>query len=117
MILLSNSVIKAPCNLKAQQGDTFYRDYTFTDEDDVALDLSTYSFALKVKNNTGTTVLQWVNADFINTATGVYSITKTPTQMAAVEPGVYSYDLQVTYPSTEVRTWIYGQFIIEQQTT
>lgn len=115
--MISNSVIKAPLNLKAQQGDTFSRQFSFLNSDDEPLDLSASTFKLTVRDNSGTTILEWVNSDFSIISTGVYSIGKTATQMQSVEPGVYSYDLQVTNSSSESRTWLYGQFIIEQQST
>lgn len=114
--MLSNSVIKAPLNLKAQQGDTFTRKFSFT-KDSLPLDLSGYQLKLSVKDLLGVTVLEWLNADFTLISTGVYTITKTATETAAVFPGVYAYDLQITTPTGEQRTWVYGQFIIEQQTT
>lgn len=115
--MISNSVIKAPLNLKAQQGDTFSRQFSFLNEEDVAIDLSSSTFKLTIKDNSGTTILEWLNSDFSLISTGVYSIGKTATQMQSVNPGVYSYDLQVTNSSSETRTWIFGQFIIEQQST
>ena len=114
--MLSNSVIKAPLTLKAQQGDTFSRQFSFLDDADAPIDLTGYSLKLTVKDAAGATVLEWVNADFGLISTGVYSIAKTAAQMN-ITPGVYSYDIQITYPSSEVRTWVYGQFIIEQQST
>ena len=114
--MVSNSVIKAPLNLKAQQGDTFTRKFTFT-KDSLPLDLTGYELKLSVKDLIGATVLEWLNADFILSTTGVYTITKTATQTGATYPGVYCYDLQITTPTGEQRTWMYGQFIIEQQTT
>lgn len=117
--MISNSVYKAQLTIKAQQGDTFSRQFTFQYDDgsDTPVDLTDHELKLTVRNNAGTSILEWLNSDFTLISTGVYSIAKTATQMAAVAPGVYSFDLQVKYPTNESRTWIYGQFIIEQQTT
>ena len=113
--MISNSVIKAPLTIKAQAGDTFTRQFSIK-KNDVAFDLSTYSLKLSVKNTESTIILEWLNAAFELISTGVYKITKTATEMN-VAAGVYSYELQITYPTSEQRTWLYGQFIIEQQTT
>lgn len=113
--MISNSVIKAPLNIRVQAGDTLTRRFTFT-QGGSPLDLSGYSLKLQVKDTSGTQLFVWVNADFTLISTGVYEITKSATLMN-VTPDNYIYDLQITYPSAEQRTWMYGNFEIYNQTT
>ncbi len=115
--MISNSIIKAALKVRVQTGDSFTRRFTFTDVDGIPLDLSLHSFKLSVKDVEGAIILEWLNADFIPVSMGVYDISKTATQMN-IEPGSYTYDLQVTYPNNgEQRTWIFGNFEAYNQTT
>lgn len=115
--MISNSVIKAGLKFRVQAGDSFTRRFTFTDADGAAIDLSEHSFKMQVKDVEGTVLLEWLNAEFIPwLSTGVYEIYKTADEMD-VTPGTYTYDLQVTYPGEEVRTWMFGNFEILNQTT
>lgn len=114
--MISNSIIKAALKVRVQTGDSFTRRFTFTNVDGIPLDLSLHSFKLSVKDVEGTVILEWVNTDFILVSMGIYDISKTAAEME-IEPGAYTYDLQVTYPSGEQRTWIFGNFEAYNQTT
>jgi len=113
--MISNSVIKAPLNIRVQAGDTFTRRFTFI-QDDAPLDLTGYELKLQVKDTSGTQLFVWLNADFTLISTGIYQVTKSAAAMN-VTPDNYIYDLQITYPSGEQRTWMYGNFEIYNQTT
>jgi len=43
---------------------------------------------------------------------GVITLTMTPAQTAAIQPGEYKYDLQTTSPSGAIKTWVEGTFNI-----
>lgn len=113
----SNSNIAAILNIQCRKGDTFERQFTFTDEDGVAIDLTTYTVVLTVKDTAGATILTISGGDWSGTpATGQLTATKSATTMGAVAAGTYNYDMQVTVNSTKV-TWLAGKFIVDAEVT
>lgn len=99
-------------NIHAEAGADFTRRFKFLDTDGTALDLTGYSLLMQVRDVERTLILEWVNADFDLLGTGAYEIAKTGVEMD-VEPGEYSYELQVTYPLEETFTWVFGNFQIQ----
>ena len=63
-----------------------------------------------------------INLEATNTATGKIKITIPAAYMAALEPGTYSYDLQVRKKVwvglvAEITTWLYGSFVVNADVT
>jgi len=115
----SNSSIAAFCTIQARKGDTFTREFTFTNMDTAApLDLTSYTLVLTVKDTAGTTILTISGADWdtTNAAIGEVSCTKSAGTMGALTAGSYNYDLQATVGGNKV-TWLQGKFIIDSDIT
>ncbi len=115
----SNSSIAALCTIQARKGDTFTREFTFTNMDTAApIDLTSYTLVLTVKDTAGSTILTISGADWdlTNAAIGEVSCTKSATAMGAVTAGSYAYDLQATVGTSKV-TWLQGKFIIDSDIT
>lgn len=111
----SNSSIAGICTIQCRKGDTFSRDFEFTNADTgAALDMTNYTLTLTVKNSGGTAVLTFSGGDWSGTASaGLFTASKSAAAMAAVAAGVYAYDLQVTLPAGEIVTWLQGRFIVD----
>jgi hypothetical protein len=113
----SNSNIAALLNIQCRKGDTFERQFTFKDEDGAAIDLSSYTITMTVKDSAGTTVLTFSGGDWTGTpSAGQLTATKSATAMGATTPGTYTYDLQATVGTSKV-TWLAGKFIIDAEVT
>ena len=111
----SNSSVAALCTIQCRKGDTFTREFTFTNADTGApIDLSSHTLLLTVKDSAGTTILTISGADWdlTNAALGEVSCTKSTGTMAAITAGSYAYDLQATVSGNKV-TWLQGKFIID----
>lgn len=115
----SNSSIAALCTIQCRKGDTFSRDFAFTNADTgAALDMTGYALVLTVKNTAGTAVLTFSGDDWSGTASaGLFTATKSAATMAGVAAGAYAYDLQVTVPGGQIVTWLQGRFIVDTDIT
>lgn len=115
----SNSSIAALCTIQCRKGDTFSRDFAFTNsETGAALDMTSYVLVLTVKNSAGTAVLTFSGADWSGTASaGLFTASKSAATMAGVAAGAYAYDLQVTVPGGQIVTWLQGRFIVDTDIT
>lgn len=113
----SNSNIAAILNIQCRKGDTFERQFTFTDENGVAIDLSSYTVVLTVKDAAGSTIMTISGGDWSGTpSAGQLTATKSATTMGAVTAGTYNYDLQATVGISKV-TWLAGKFIVDAEVT
>jgi len=101
-----------------KKGDTYVVSYSFYEDEceDTPLDVSTYSFKLQAKNTSGTVVIEWLNADFVQISTNTRKITLTPTTTAGYTAGEYTYELEVTI-STNKYTWMQGYVEVQNQVT
>jgi hypothetical protein len=115
----SNSSIAALCTIQCRKGDTFSRDFAFTNSDTgAALDMTSYVLVLTVKNSAGTAVLTISGGDWSGTASaGLFTATKSAATMAGVAAGAYAYDLQVTVPGGQIVTWLQGKFVVDTDIT
>ena len=91
---------------------SFYEDECETDP----LDVSTYSFKLQAKNTSGTVMIEWLNADFVQIDSHTRKVTLTPVTTATYTAGEYTYELEVTI-STNKYTWMQGYVEVQNQVT
>ena len=110
-------------DVTTRKGDTFTLELTFKDEDGVVIDLSSgYEWMMQVReSDTSTSAL--IDGDsnddlandfgFTGTNTGLLTITASAATMAAIEGGIYVYDLQSSQGAV-VTTWMYGIFKINE---
>lgn len=104
-------------DITCRRGDTFELELTFTDDNGDAIDLSSYSWKMDVKE-TDTSAADIISDDdfsYLDTQVlnGILKIKASATTMAAVPGGTYVYDLQSTEGQT-VKTWVYGIFKVNE---
>ena len=101
-----------------KKGDTYVVSYSFYEDEceESPIDVSTYSFKLQAKNTSGTVMIEWLNATFVQIDNHTRKVTLTPTQTAAYTAGEYTYELEVTI-STNKYTWMQGYVEVQNQVT
>jgi len=102
-------------DITCRRGDTFTLEFTFSDDAGAAIDLTSYTWKMDVKETDTSSgdIIADNSFTYSGTAQGVLTITATATVMAAVEGGLYVYDLQ-SNSSGSVKTWVYGLFKINE---
>ena len=102
-------------DITCRRGDTFTLEFTFSDDAGDALDLTSYTWKMDVKETDTSSgdIIADNSFTYSGTALGVLTITATAAVMAAVEGGLYVYDLQ-SNSSGSVKTWVYGLFKINE---
>lgn len=102
-------------DITCRKGDTFKLEFTFTDSDGDAIDISSYSWKMDVKETDTSSGDILGDADFSYTgiSSGKLTVTATAATMAGITSGLYVYDLQSTNSGT-VKTWVYGLFKINE---
>jgi hypothetical protein len=101
-----------------KKGDTYVISYSFYEDqcEETPIDVSTYSFKLQAKNTSGTVIIQWLNADFVQINNYTRKVTLTPTTTAGYTAGEYTYELEVTISSNKY-TWMQGYVEVQNQVT
>lgn len=101
-----------------KKGDTYVITYAFYEDEceDTPLDVSTYSFKLQAKNSAGTTMIQWLNADFAVINNYTRKVTLSPATTAGYTAGEFVYELEVTISSNKY-TWMQGYIEVQNQVT
>lgn len=111
-------------DIVCRRGDTFKMVLNVRDSSGAVVNVSGSVFTYKMEvreTDTATGTVIPTNATgfvFAGTASGVLTVTVTSTTMAAVNSGLYVYDLQTTRISDSfVQTWLYGTFLINEDVT
>ena len=101
-----------------KKGDTYVISYSFYEDqcEDTPLDVSTYSFKLQAKNSSGTVMIEWLNALFVQIDNHTRKVTLSPVTTATYTAGEYTYELEVTI-STNKYTWMQGYVEVQNQVT
>lgn len=102
-------------DITCRKGDTFKLEFTFTDDDGDAIDISSYTWKMDVKE-TDTSSGDIIADDaftYAGTSQGKLTISTTAAVMSGISGGLYVYDLQSTN-SGEVKTWVYGIFKVNE---
>lgn len=102
-------------DITCRKGDTFKVEFTFTDDDGDALNLTSYTWKMDVKETDTSSGDVIGDASFVysGTSEGKLTISATAATMAGVDGGNYVYDLQSNNGGT-VKTWLYGIFKINE---
>lgn len=102
-------------DITCRRGDTFSLEFTFTDDDGDAIDLSSYTWKMDVKetDTSSSDVIADDSFTYSGNNEGKLTVAATAATMAAVSGGLYVYDLQSTSSGT-VKTWVYGIFKINE---
>ena len=114
-----NLDIASRLDITCRRNDTFSLDMDWTDVNDSAIDLTTYTFKMEVRRNatSGTALLTFNNAEFTTKdANGNLTVVKAASSMT-LKGGTYVYDLQATHSNGTVQTWLTGDFVIVEDIT
>jgi len=97
-----------------RRGDTYTHLVTEYQDDGTPSNLtgSTFLVQLKLDPTDATPAVQFTTT-IINAATGEWQFSLTPVQTAALEPGLYFYDVQRTYSDGVVNTRFEGEAEVE----
>ena len=97
-----------------KRGDTFDQ-VTFTiNIDGVPLDLTGATIRMQLRKSAGAPVAFTPELSIINAASGEFAIDE---QIIDIPACVYKYDIEIELDSGEVKTWIYGNFTINDDIT
>ena len=107
--------------ISIDQGATYSLALTYKDSAGAAINLTNYTAAMQIRSSyeSTTTVLSLTSSAgiVITAATGLLTITITSTQTAALTPGTYVYDLEITSASNVVTRLIQGSVIVSAEVT
>lgn len=106
-------------NLRAiKRGDTWVLPLSFYEDQcqEVAINVSTFTFKLMAKNSSGTTIFTWDNAIFVVGANYERTVTLSAVTTSTYALGEFNYELQVTTPQG-VFTWMQGFVQVVDQIT
>ena len=111
-------------DIVCRRGDTFKMVLNVRDSSGAVVNVSGSAFTYKMEvretdTATGTVIpTSATGFVFAGNASGVLNVTVTSTTMAAVNSGLYVYDLQATRVSDSfVQTWLYGTFLVNEDVT
>lgn len=108
-------------NFAAEQGATLERVITYTDPDEVVIDLSDYTAMMQVRTTaaSGTVILELSTGSgiTIDGPEGTLTLLVDADDMAALTPAVYVYDLEITAPDDKVTRLIEGKFTVKAEVT
>lgn len=110
-------------DIVCRRGDTFKMVLNVTSSTGAPVNVTpatSFNYKMEVREtDTATgTIIASGSFVFSGTVSGVLTVTVSSTVMAAVDSGLYVYDLQTTRVSDSfVQTWIYGTFKINEDVT
>lgn len=128
MTILSDDSDDGVYNIIAFQGKTFIRSFTWLDDNGDAVNLTGGTAAMKVRKLYPATLLVAAHADAavlsitsaseitLGGVAGTIDISVSAATMAAITPGFYDYDLEITI-SGEVTGLLHGEFEIRPEAT
>lgn len=107
-------------NFSTKRGDTFDEVLFELKRDGVAINLTGATIHMQIRKVPGGPVF----LNFISTGSAGITITS-PTEgkfkinstIINLDANAYLYDIQITFASGEVRTWVSGQFVVSNDIT
>ena len=104
-------------NFVLEQGATFTRTLT-VQENASAMNLTGYSVASKMRStHDSSTVVGTFTCTISNASGGVITMTMTNSTTAAIEEGIYVYDLEITSGAGTVTRLMQGQVTVNPEVT
>ena len=108
-------------NFAAEQGATLQRVITYTDPDEVIIDLSDYTAMMQVRPTaaSATVILELSTGSgiTIDGPAGTLTLEVDATTMSGLTPASYVYDLEITSPGSIVTRLIEGKFTVKAEVT
>ena len=102
-------------NFSTKRGDTFAEVPFQINKDGIPLDLTGAIIHMQLRKSPGGTVylnLTSVSNLGITMTSALDGAFKINEMILNLEANVYLYDIEITFPSGEVKTWISGQFTV-----
>ena len=104
-------------NFTLEQGSTFNREIT-VQENNQALNLTGYSARMQMRStHDSSTIALTFTASVSNAAQGKIQLSASATNTAAVEEGMYVYDLEIESGSSGVTRLLEGQVTVTPEVT
>lgn len=104
-------------NFTLNQGATFNKQMTVK-ENNSPLNLTGYTAAMQLRSTyDSSTVALSMTAAVLNATQGILSISATATATAALEEGIYVYDLEITTSAGTVTRLLQGQVTVSPEVT
>jgi hypothetical protein len=105
-------------DIVCRRGDTFRLELEFIGTDGLAINISGYIWKLDVRetDTSISAILEDNQLDYVATVDGKLTVTIPATTMAAINSGIYVYDIQSESVGI-VKTWIYGIFKVNEDIT
>ena len=104
-------------NFIIDQGATFTRQLTVKDNDS-AMDLTGYSVASKMRStHDSSTVVGTFTCTISNASGGVITMNMTASTTAAIEEGMYVYDIEITSGAGAVTRLMEGNITVNPEVT
>lgn len=110
-----SSQLPVSLNFSMWKGDTFKKTLTFTDVSGNALNLSTATIKMQIRKKAGEPVLQTLSINNGIVVSGTNNVVFN--KVIDIEGGTYRYDIEVTFQSGVVRTYVSGQFKVMDDIT
>lgn len=108
------TIIPGQLDITIYKGDTLSKILSFKDSNNVALTLNGATVTMQVRKKPGLTTEMSLSAgDGLSVSGGDVTINKVVT----IAKGSYKWDMQIVYPSGIVRTYVGGDFIVEDDIT
>jgi len=112
--VIVNNTSRAVVHFVAYEGDTFDPIITLLDENDAPIDLVGQTVKMQIKNKKGDVTLKTlVSPTDFTIAINVITFNS----ILNIVKGEYEYDLQVTFTTGVVKTFIGGSFTVIKQIT
>jgi len=105
-------------NFTLEQGSTFSRQIT-VQENSTALNLSGYTARMQMRSthDSSTIALTYTSTIASPASNGKINLSATATQTAAIEEGIYVYDLEIESSGGEVTRLMEGQVTVTPEVT
>jgi hypothetical protein len=108
-------------NIKAEQGATFRRVFTWKDSDNNPIDLTGYTAKMQVREDAYTSVIldmSTANGKIViaTPANGQLEVSETASNMSLIDGGSYRYDIELTN-GAEVTRLLEGGFYVSEEIT
>jgi hypothetical protein len=105
-------------DITCRKGDSFRLEITFRDTNNESMDLTGYEWKLDVRetDTSSQAIIEDTEFSYDGNSSGLLVVEATPNTMAAIDGGIYVYDLQSTNAGS-VKTWLYGIFKVNEDVT
>tara|TARA_R110001606_G_scaffold227162_1_gene375259 strand:+ start:201 stop:578 length:378 start_codon:yes stop_codon:yes gene_type:complete len=109
-------LMSATYNITINQNSDFVRSFQVK-ENNVILDITGYTFAGTLAENYNTTVSQTFTTAVTDGPAGVFTVSLTDTETAALDPGTWVYDVLMTDSAAKRTRMLQGNAFVKQGVT